>query len=269
MGFLGFGNYDKEGPGVSKDEPKKKRLALFFELYFRKFWDIIKINLLFLITCIPIVTIGPALSGMTFVLRNYTREEHAFLWQDYWDAFKSNFKDSFIVGITTILLAGLSFFVSGFYYQRLNDSNIYYILWGISLFFMVAILFSSYYIYLMIVTLDLKLKDMVKNAIIFAFLGLKQNIFSLIGQALVVGLLVAISILVPIQYSILLIFFLLIFLVPATLTYISCFNSYPIIKKFCIDPYIEKMSGGTTDSDKEESEQDRIFSDKKIIKDNN
>ena len=34
----------KEGPGVSKDAPEKKRFFLFFELYFRKFWKMIELN---------------------------------------------------------------------------------------------------------------------------------------------------------------------------------------------------------------------------------
>lgn len=46
-GFLGFGNYDKPGKGVGKDEPQKHAFFYFFELYFRKFWKIIEANLLF------------------------------------------------------------------------------------------------------------------------------------------------------------------------------------------------------------------------------
>lgn len=71
MAFFGLFNYSKPGPGVDKNGPKKKRFFLFFELYFRKFWKMIELNLLFLVCCIPIVTIGPAIAGMTYVLRNY------------------------------------------------------------------------------------------------------------------------------------------------------------------------------------------------------
>ena len=52
-GFFGFGNYAKEGKGVSKNEPKKRSLFAFFELFFRKFWRLIKLNLLYLLACIP------------------------------------------------------------------------------------------------------------------------------------------------------------------------------------------------------------------------
>lgn len=45
MGFLGFGNYSKPGPGVSKDEPKKTGIALYFEIFIKRFWKFITLNL--------------------------------------------------------------------------------------------------------------------------------------------------------------------------------------------------------------------------------
>ena len=105
MGF--FSNmYNKEGPGVDKDAPQKHRFFLFFELYFRKFWQLITLNLIYFVFCIPIVTIGPATAGFTYVLRNFSREEHSFVWMDFFDNFKKNFKQSFIVSLLN-LLAGI------------------------------------------------------------------------------------------------------------------------------------------------------------------
>lgn len=42
-----FGNYAKEGPGVKKNEPQKKRFFYFFELYFRKFGKLMTLSLLY------------------------------------------------------------------------------------------------------------------------------------------------------------------------------------------------------------------------------
>ena len=33
--FGGLFNYDKEGPGVDKNAPKKKGFIVFFEIYFK------------------------------------------------------------------------------------------------------------------------------------------------------------------------------------------------------------------------------------------
>ncbi len=61
MGF--FGNYSTPGPGIDKNAPKKKGLNLFYEIFFRKFWALIKLNLLYLVTIIPHLIIVWILAG--------------------------------------------------------------------------------------------------------------------------------------------------------------------------------------------------------------
>lgn len=63
MGIFGFGNYSKPGPGIDKNAPKKKGLNLFYDIALRKFWDIIKLNLLYIVTILPHLVIVMFLSG--------------------------------------------------------------------------------------------------------------------------------------------------------------------------------------------------------------
>ena len=57
-------NYSKPGPGIYKDTPKKKGLNLFYEIFFRKFWKIIQLNIMYIVTLIPTFAIVFVLSGM-------------------------------------------------------------------------------------------------------------------------------------------------------------------------------------------------------------
>ena len=57
-------DYSKPGPGISKDERKRKGLGRFYQIFIRKFWDIIKLNLLYIITLLPTFAIVFFLSGM-------------------------------------------------------------------------------------------------------------------------------------------------------------------------------------------------------------
>ena len=77
-----FNSYTKEGKGIDKKPDNRLRIVVFFDIYIRKFWNLILLNILYLLFCIPIVTIGPATAAMTKILRNYAREEHAFIWSD-------------------------------------------------------------------------------------------------------------------------------------------------------------------------------------------
>ena len=55
-------NYSKPGPGVEKEEQQKRRFFLFFELFFRKFWKLIQLNLLYLLFWIPPLIAGTLLT---------------------------------------------------------------------------------------------------------------------------------------------------------------------------------------------------------------
>jgi len=58
---------------------------------------------------------------------------------------------------------------------------------------------------------------------------------------------------------------LFVLITPATLTLISSFNSYPIMKKYCIDPYYEQNEDENPENEKEAIES--VFSDEAIIED--
>lgn len=55
-------NYSKPGPGIEKEEQQKRRFFLFFELFFRKFWKLIQLNLLYILFWIPPLIAGTLLT---------------------------------------------------------------------------------------------------------------------------------------------------------------------------------------------------------------
>jgi len=256
MGFLGFGNYAKEGPGVYKSAVQKRRFFVFFDIYFRKFWKILSVNLVFILFSLPVVTIGPSMAGMTYVMRNFAKEEHAFVFSDFWDTFKRDFKQALPAGLIWICVMALSIFAVYFYLTNLYQGLIFYVLLGIAIFVLLILLFASNYLFLMLVTLNLPLKNLFKNALIFAFLGIKKNFFTLFWTLVI---LVATFYFWPIGIL------LFVLITPATLTLISSFNSYPIMKKYCIDPYYEQNEDENPENEKEAIES--VFSDEAIIED--
>lgn len=53
-----FNGYLKEGPGIEKDAPKKKGIFLFFDVFFRKFFLLIKANFLYFLVSIPYLALA-------------------------------------------------------------------------------------------------------------------------------------------------------------------------------------------------------------------
>lgn len=225
MGIFGFGNYDKPGPGVEKDAPQKHRFFLFWEVYFRKFWKLCQMNMLYFLFCIPIVTIGPATAGFTYVMRNFAREEHAFLWSDFFEQFKKNFKQSFIVSLIDIPLIVLVYVNYQFYTQMWSKGLLFQIAFGLFVAAALVYIFSKFYVYQLIVTFDMKLRHIYKDCFIFAIVGLWRNILLLLVIAAIwflIWLFPIAIILVP-------------FLPLSFCGFLINFTTGPLIKKYMID----------------------------------
>ena len=62
-------NYAEPGPGVNPDEPEKTGVARFVQILSIECVTLVKLNLLFLASCIPLVTIPPAVFAMNQVVR--------------------------------------------------------------------------------------------------------------------------------------------------------------------------------------------------------
>ena len=90
-GFFGLFNYEKAGPGISKNAPKKKAFLIFFETFFRNFWKFITINFVYSLLSLPAITGGMASAGLTNVTRNIARDKHSFGLSDFFEQKKSKY----------------------------------------------------------------------------------------------------------------------------------------------------------------------------------
>ena len=235
-----FNNYEKEGKGISKDADSRLRIIVFFDILFRKFWNLILINLIYILFCLPIVTIGPATAGVTKLLRNYAREEHAFLWSDFIETFKQNFKKSVAVFFIDLVACILLLF-DLYMYTALNAPSILRITALAALMLTGTILlFMNYYIFTMMVTFDLNFKQLIKNAFLFAWIGFWRNI-------LITILIAAIVYFIVIAYFPTIGIFFVVFLLFSLCGLIINFITYPLIKKYMIDGYDPKTGEKLTD----------------------
>jgi uncharacterized membrane protein YesL len=69
--------------------------------------NLLLLNLLFVICCIPVVTIGPALTATYYVALKIVRQEETGIFRDFFHSFRQNFKQGLLLGVGVILLAGL------------------------------------------------------------------------------------------------------------------------------------------------------------------
>lgn len=98
---------------MAEQELKQSKLIPIMET----FGNLFGLNLLFLLFCIPIVTIGASFTAMYSLTLKMVRKEEGTLWNSFWTAFKSNFKRAtaiwLIVLIAGVVIAGeIIFFIT-------------------------------------------------------------------------------------------------------------------------------------------------------------
>lgn len=230
MAFKLF-DYQSSGSGVSKTAPQKKPFFRYWEIFGRKFWKIIELNLLYVLFCIPVVTFGPATAALTHVMRKFILEQPCFVFDEFFTAFKKNFKQSVaigiidVVGVAALVVALFEFMAT----DKLPEGMIVYICVFICLATLLYIM--HFYIYLEIVALKLPLKAMLKNALLLVFLGVKRNFIALVINLVIITLSVLF-----LPYSI----FVIIVFPLAFMSFTATFICYPVIQKYIINPYYEE-----------------------------
>jgi uncharacterized membrane protein YesL len=268
VGFLN--NYEKPGPGVRKDAPKQKAVPRFFSIFQRKFFDLCKLNLLFcipfaaavaiffglnylipypIIDLIPVIFLFPFIGGLTYVTRNYAREEHAFIYSDFKDAVKNNWVPLLLDGALCYVFGVLMSIAMPFYWSASSGNALMAVALGICIVVTLLFLFSQYYVPLMIVTFDLKLRQILKNAFIFVFLGFGRN-FLITFLLAIIGFLLWIA-LYDVSIITIIMFFFLIFLMFAYCSYLICFAAYPLVDKFMVQPYLKEQKKNHPEKDGE------------------
>ncbi|MCR5296961.1 MAG: DUF624 domain-containing protein [Clostridiales bacterium] len=119
---------------------------------------------------------GPFTAGISYVTRNWARDEHAFIWSDFKDALKSNWKYSLVLSLITGFMP-LAVYVGYDYYGSMSSQSLFMIVPQV----LVAVVgviwsFSITYMHPLTVTYDLKLKDVMRNGIILGIARLPMSV---------------------------------------------------------------------------------------------
>ncbi len=261
MGFFSI-NYNKPGPGVDKDAPPKPRFFIFFEVLKRKFWHLLRVNLMFalfnipalliafvvasvylqklqfdggigdfylrfflaaLMTLLPVITLGPVQAGFTYILRNYSREEHSFIWWDFKETFIKNFKQGMAITAIDIVVMYVLGIAINFYTSQnglISTAATSFVVLSLVIFSIMHL-----YIYPMLVTVKLSVKDIYKNAFIFSILKLFPNLLFFVLNVVIAY---------AAFYNILIGIILYVLLLPSFIGLMNNFYVNPIIKKYVV-----------------------------------
>jgi len=190
------------------------------------------------ISALTLFTFGIVNVGTAYIYRNLLMSEPVFVFHDFFYSVKKNWKQGLLFGIIDIAIfaiLGVNIYTTLTSGTDILKSALFYGNILILLFYFCA----RFSIYLQIVTFDLSIKKILKNAIIFTFLGFKRNLLALLG----IGGLTIIEIafistaggfLVPLAVG----FPLLILF--STFAYIKVYAIYDKVYQYMIAPYLSE-----------------------------
>ena len=110
-----------------------------------KFWhfatlvaDFILLNLLFIVLCIPVVTIGPAIAALIHTTLKLSEDENRTLVKPFWNEFKRDITKKMLLWIVYLVLIAALVYMSQFYWNFANNNTDLFKIIGFMLFMLSA-----------------------------------------------------------------------------------------------------------------------------------
>ena len=130
-----------------------------------------------LILLVPALAVtGPFTAGIAYITRNWARDEHAFVFSDFKDAVKGNWKQALLTSTITGIVPLLLYVCVTFYSEMASESLLYMVPQAIVLMVGVVWLCSLMYIYPQMVTYNLTYKNLVRNSVIMTIGRLPMSV---------------------------------------------------------------------------------------------
>ena len=190
--------YNRPGPGVDPNEPRKKGVKRFFEVLGRDFGGFVILNLFyFVFMLIPLILfisadigilpkyayifslvaaipMGSVYCTLVYCISKMLRDDPEYIWYDIKRKFVEYFKQSIIPGVLhTAFLYGQVFFWRKFIFGGEELNLFLFVFEAISL---VTVGMVAPYIFLQIAYVDLKLIQIAKNSFLLAFANLPRSV---------------------------------------------------------------------------------------------
>lgn len=144
----------RDRPDLERSAIRKRGFVGYMDMLWREFFELLKLNLLFVLSCVPIITIPAALTAM-----------HR---------------------ITSVM--ALFVLSTVFYYNLMQVNKVFVLLAGFAACVVLLTLCVSFYFFPMLAMVDLPLGALLKNSMALVFGNIGKTLLALLLFALLIGL---------------------------------------------------------------------------------
>ena len=200
-------------------------------VFLTKVANLMILNLLTIICCIPIITVGPAVTALYYVPIKMARGDEPYIVKSYFKSFKENFKQAtilWIVMLALIIVLILDWEVVVLMMSGTGAKIMKVVLGVVTIFFVMTAL----YIFPVLSRFENTIKQTVKNAFLISIMSLPKTVVIILIHLLPLGLLLLTIQALP---------FLFLLGMPAV-AYLSSMMFVRVFKKF--EPEEEDLGNG-------------------------
>lgn len=219
--------------------------------------DLMWLNILTLIFCIPVITAGCALTSAHYVALKMKRNEEGYITKDFFKAFKMNFKQSTLIWLLVLLIAFI--FALDFYIIKEGGIVLSNVLQVILMAVCCLFIFTVIWVFPVQAKFVNTIKETIKNAFALSIIQIPKTLLMLVVYMLPYVIL----------YFTLQVFPLVLLFGISAPVYVSAMLYNKMFKKL-EEKIIERLANEAEAGEgaqSETEEEEKIFSDKPIVGD--
>lgn len=211
-----------------------------------KMADLLWLNVLTLICCLPVVTIGASLTAMNYMALKIARNEECYITRGFFKSFKENFKQATLIWL--IFLVVILILIGDFLIMRNSGLEFGSVFQGIIAAIAILVIFTLMYVFPVLAKFENTIFRTIKNAFLMSLMQFPKT------------LLMIIMYIVPVA-----IFFLVIQLMPLSILFglsVPAWGSAKLYNKFFKKLEDQIQAANAAPAEEGEPEEDeRIFKD--------
>lgn len=145
-----------------------------FFAFMSKIADLIILNILWCICCVPIVTIGPATIALYYVTLKMVKNEESYIFKSFFKSFRLNLKQG--IGIWVMLFLSAAIVIVDIYIMVKWDFKYKFAFIVVFLCLLIVWSFITLYVFPLLSTFDNTVKQTIKNSLLMSIRHLPKTI---------------------------------------------------------------------------------------------
>ena len=209
--------------------------------------DLMWLNILTLICCIPVITVGPALTALHYMALKMARDEECYITRDYFKSFKLNLRQGIVIWLIELVIVSL--LIGDFLILQNSEVAFGEPMRVILMVVAVLVLFLFTFVYPVLAKFDNTVMRTLKNALFIGILQFPKTILMMILSLIPAVLFVLAPQIIPIVF-------------------LLCFSSPAWVSAKLYNKFFKRLEDGMRGEDAAESEEgqdpeadERIFKD--------